>query len=72
VESCYENINEIATPIECWENIEWLHNWWTQLHRVSELGGRAIAQAVSRWLPTVSAWVRLRVNSCGSVVDRAT
>jgi hypothetical protein len=27
--------------------------------------GRAIAQAVSRWLPTVAAWVRTRVWSSG-------
>jgi hypothetical protein len=26
--------------------------------------GRAIAQAVSRWLPTAAAWVRTRVWSC--------
>jgi hypothetical protein len=26
---------------------------------------RAIAQAVSRWLPTAAAWVRARVWSCG-------
>jgi hypothetical protein len=27
--------------------------------------GRAIAQAVSRWLPTTAARVRARVRSCG-------
>jgi hypothetical protein len=27
--------------------------------------GRAIAQAVSRWLPTAAAGVRIRVESCG-------
>jgi hypothetical protein len=27
--------------------------------------GRAIAQAVSRWLPTVAAWVQAQVKSCG-------
>jgi hypothetical protein len=27
--------------------------------------GRAIAQAVSRWLPTVAARVRARIWSCG-------
>jgi hypothetical protein len=27
--------------------------------------GRAIAQTVSRWLPTTAAWVRARVWSCG-------
>jgi hypothetical protein len=27
--------------------------------------GRAIAQAVSRWLPTAAALVRARVRSCG-------
>jgi hypothetical protein len=29
------------------------------------MGGRAVAQAVSRWLPTAAAWVRARVWSCG-------
>jgi hypothetical protein len=29
------------------------------------LEGRAIAQAVSRWLPTVAARVRAQVRSCG-------
>jgi hypothetical protein len=27
--------------------------------------GRAITQAVSRWLPTAAAWVRAQVRSCG-------
>jgi hypothetical protein len=27
--------------------------------------GRAIAQAVSRWLPTAAAWVRSQARSCG-------
>jgi hypothetical protein len=27
--------------------------------------GRAIAQAVSRWLPTAAAWILARVKSCG-------
>jgi hypothetical protein len=31
--------------------------------------GRAMAQAVSRWLPTTAARVRARVWSCGFVVD---
>jgi hypothetical protein len=31
----------------------------------NRLAGRAIAQAVSRWLPTAAAWVRARVWSCG-------
>jgi hypothetical protein len=32
--------------------------------------GRAIAQAVSHWLPTAAAPVRVRV-ACGCVVDKA-
>jgi hypothetical protein len=32
--------------------------------------GRAIAEAVSRWLPTAAARVRARVWSCGIVVDK--
>jgi hypothetical protein len=35
--------------------------WWV---------GRAIAQAVSRWLPTAAARVRARVWQVGSVVDK--
>jgi hypothetical protein len=30
----------------------------------------AIAQAVSRWLPTAAAWVRARFAHVGFVVDR--
>jgi hypothetical protein len=26
---------------------------------------RAMAQAVSRWFPTATAWIRARVRSCG-------
>jgi hypothetical protein len=33
-------------------------------------GGRAIAQAVSRWIPTAAARVRARVWSMGFVVDK--
>jgi hypothetical protein len=32
--------------------------------------GRAIAQAVSRWLPTAATRVRARVSSCGIVVGK--
>jgi hypothetical protein len=32
---------------------------------VTGRGGRAIAQAVSRWLPTAALWVRNRTYSCG-------
>jgi hypothetical protein len=32
--------------------------------------GRAIAQAVSRWLPTATARVRARVSQVGFVVDK--
>jgi hypothetical protein len=32
--------------------------------------GRAIAQAVSRWLPTAAARVRVRVWQVGFVVDK--
>jgi hypothetical protein len=34
------------------------------------LAGRAIAQAVSRWLPTMAARVRVRVWQVGFVVDK--
>jgi hypothetical protein len=34
--------------------------------------GRAIAQAVSRWLPTAATRVRARVWQVGSVVDKVT
>jgi hypothetical protein len=32
---------------------------------VTNVEGRAIAQAVSRWLPTATAQVRAQVRSCG-------
>jgi hypothetical protein len=34
-------------------------------NNVTQTVGRAIAQAVSRWLPTAAAWVRSWVGSCG-------
>jgi hypothetical protein len=36
-------------------------NWVTNM----DLYGRAVAQAVSRWHPTMAAWVRAQVRSCG-------
>jgi hypothetical protein len=33
--------------------------------------GRAVAQAVSRWLPTAAARVRVRAGMWGFVVDKA-
>jgi hypothetical protein len=48
-------------PDEIWceflGRIHWL--------KIGSREGRAIAQAVSRWLPTAAAWVRARVWSCG-------
>jgi hypothetical protein len=32
---------------------------------------RAIAQAISRWLPSEEAWVRVRADHVGFVVDKA-
>jgi hypothetical protein len=32
--------------------------------------GRAVAQAVSRWLPTAAAWVRTRAGHVGFVMDK--
>jgi hypothetical protein len=32
---------------------------------LTDRDGRSIAQAVSRWLPTVAAWVQTWVWSCG-------
>jgi hypothetical protein len=43
------------------DHIPWIHNQ----PLVSTLAGRAIAQAVSRWLPTAAARVRSRVWSSG-------
>jgi hypothetical protein len=37
----------------------------TAMERKVDSEGRAIAQAVSRWLPTAVARVRARVWSCG-------
>jgi hypothetical protein len=38
--------------------------------QMSKSRGRAIDQAVSRWLPTTAARVRARVWSVGFVVDK--
>jgi hypothetical protein len=35
-----------------------------------QAGGRAIAEAVSRWLPTAAARVRARLWKLGLVVDK--
>jgi hypothetical protein len=32
---------------------------------IGSTGGRAVAQAVSRWLPTMTARVQSQVGSCG-------
>jgi hypothetical protein len=37
-----------------------------ELFIVTAVRGRAIAQAVSRWLPTAAARVRSQVRSCGT------
>jgi hypothetical protein len=42
----------------------------TILHLLLHLLGRALAQAVSRWLPTVAARVRARSNHVGFVVEK--
>jgi hypothetical protein len=45
----------------------------TEINREREYGdlmGRAIAEAVSRRLPTAAAWVRARVGQVGFVVDK--
>jgi hypothetical protein len=34
------------------------------------MSGRAIAQAVSRWLPTAAAWIRARGKHVGFVWDK--
>jgi hypothetical protein len=38
---------------------------YISLHFSNKLTGRAIAQAVSRWVPTAAARVQTRVWSCG-------
>jgi hypothetical protein len=38
--------------------------------QLSIILGRAIAQAVSRWLPTAEAWIRARVQQVGFMVDK--
>jgi hypothetical protein len=40
------------------------------LIKLTHFKGRAIAQAVSRWLPTAAARVRARVWQVGFVVDK--
>jgi hypothetical protein len=39
-------------------------------HRIVA-GTLGLAQAVSRWLPTVAVWVRVRAEHVGFVVDKA-
>jgi hypothetical protein len=45
------------------------HSWNYQIHtaeiKVSTKFGRAVAQEVSRWLPTAAARVRAQVRTCG-------
>jgi hypothetical protein len=38
------------------------------VHRKLYRAGRAIAQTVSRWLPTAAAWIQTRVWLCGDFV----
>jgi hypothetical protein len=35
-----------------------------------QVAARAMAEAVSRWLPTAAAWFRARVSKVGFVVDK--
>jgi hypothetical protein len=50
-----------ATYFNCINILVWISN----ARRNSFMAGRAIAQAVSRWVPTSAARVRARVWSCG-------
>jgi hypothetical protein len=65
VEGCCEHGDELSGSLKPWKVLEWLYNW--QLLRkdsapqVSKYIGRAIAHAVSRWLPTAAARVQTRV-----------
>jgi hypothetical protein len=47
-----------VSPGECWETV------CVKMHKAVVLVGRAVAQAVSRWLPTAAARVRVRA-ACG-------
>jgi hypothetical protein len=43
---------------------------WKYVRKYGDLGGCAIAEVVSRWLPTAAARVRARVWKMGFVVDK--
>jgi hypothetical protein len=50
---------------EVYRRLEGTYCLYVQSPRVSQESGRAVAEAVSRWLPTAAARVRARVWSCG-------
>jgi hypothetical protein len=60
---CFANLigSEVLTAVVIKRSVFWSVMCNPTLQRK----GRAIAQAVSRWLPTAAAWVRARVRSCG-------
>jgi hypothetical protein len=43
---------------------------WVALMLLIRMAGRAIAQAVSRWLPTLAVRVRVREEHVGFVMDK--
>jgi hypothetical protein len=50
-----------------WVDCELVH---TTLNECNYLFGRAVVQAVSRWLPTAVARVRVQAENVGFVVDK--
>jgi hypothetical protein len=41
------------------------HEWFSSVNLINEREGSAVAQAVSRWLPTAVARVRVRAGMWG-------
>jgi hypothetical protein len=63
-----DKLTAICEPIiwKMWEPLPLTNLWaFTACYRNSLITGRAIAQAVSRWLPTAAARVQTRVYSSG-------
>jgi hypothetical protein len=58
--------NLILTSLDLWSHFAYAADCLCTPQATKDSDkGRAIGQAVSRWLPPAAAWVRARVWSCG-------